>query len=309
MMRRLGEIPATIAPIVTIRKVWPQGSLQKHRGFEAGAELDCEYPKPLSGCDNEIAVLHPGDQVQVISSKEHTSGGFDIYKVRFMQWEGWVEANELYPAEPIASQSIGLKNDVGSTTGPADVGSCTKNISFAVLSGTQAASTVPAFVQKWIGKNAKKYPALCFSQVPNSHAANYVLVLSTSQSAFNGIYPTVRTSTNTDTMPVSGNGTVTDNYGGMWSYSYTGTATTTTTTTSQVNLPYTDTTNALYINSYGQNGALLSQHRRSVTSRQGGDGYNTLGYNLGSLLAAIGIKERLVKDAVTDVANATPTVH
>jgi hypothetical protein len=308
VMRRLGEVPAVMGRIAIVRKQWPQGSLQKHRAFEVGAAVNCDgYNQPLSACDNEIAALHPGDQVQVISSKEHTSGGFDIYKVTFMQWDGWVEADELYPAEPVAIQSSDLQKGTSSTTRVADVGSCTKTISFAVLSGTQAASTVPAFAQKWIGKNAKKFPTLCFSQAPNPHTANYVLVLSTSQSAFNGIYPTVHRSTNTDTMPVSGNGTVTDNYGGMWSYSYTGTATITTTTTSQVNLPYTDTTNALYINSYDQNGRLLSQHSRSVTSRQGGDGYNTLGYNLGSLLFAIGVKERLLKEAVNGLA--APTVH
>jgi hypothetical protein len=35
-----------------------------------------------------------------------------------------------------------------------------------------------------------------------------------------------------------------------------------------------------------------------VTKRQGGDSYNTLGYNLGSALSAIHIKERLLKDVV-----------
>jgi len=47
----------------------------------------------------------------------------------------------------------------------------------------------------------------------------------------------------TNTTPVSGSGTVTDSYGGMWNYTYDGTVTTTTTTTTTTheNLPYTDT--------------------------------------------------------------------
>ncbi len=182
---------------------------------------------------------------------------------------------------------------------------CDKNISFAVAGGGQIVSRVPAFAEKWISKNQKKYTGLCFSQVPDPQAANYLLVFSTSQSAFNGIYPTVRTntSTSTSTTPVSGSGIVTDNYGGMWNYTYDGTATTTTTTTTTTheNLPYTDTSNTLYLNSYDQHGGMISQRWRTITTRQGGDGANTLGYNLGAALGAIHMKEHLLKSVVEDV--------
>ena len=116
---------------------------------------------------------------------------------------------------------------------------CEKNVSFAVAEGGQIVPRVPAFADKWISKNQKKYAELCFSQTPNSRAANYLLVFSTSQSAFNGIYPVVRTSTNTNTntTPVSGSGTVTDNYGSMWNYTYDGTVTTTTTSAITQNRP------------------------------------------------------------------------
>jgi hypothetical protein len=186
---------------------------------------------------------------------------------------------------------------------------CDKNISFAVAGGGQIVSRVPAFAEKWVSKNQKKYMGLCFSQVPDPQAANYLLVFSTSQSAFNGIYPTVRTntSTNTSTTPVSGSGTVTDNYGGMWNYTYDGTATTTTTTTTTTHedLPYTDTSNTLYLNSYDQQGRMISQRWRTITTRQGGDGANTLGYNLGAALGAIHMKEHLLKSVVEDVAKGS----
>jgi len=183
---------------------------------------------------------------------------------------------------------------------------CEKNISFAVAEGGQVVSRVPTFADKWVSKNGKKYLGLCFSQVRNSQAANYVLVFSTSQSAFNGIYPTVRTSTstNTSTTPVSGSGTVTSSYGGMWNYTYDGTVTTTTmtTTTTQENLPYTDTSNTLYLGSYDQHGRQISERWRTVTTRQGGDGMNTLGYNLGAALGAMHVKEHLLKSVVKDVS-------
>jgi hypothetical protein len=182
---------------------------------------------------------------------------------------------------------------------------CDKNISFAVAEGGQIVSRVPSFADKWISKNQKKYRRLCFSQTPNPQSSNYVLIFSTSQSAFNGIYPTVRTntSTSTSTSPVSGSGTVTDNYGGMWNYTYDGTMTTTTTTTTTTheNLPYTDTSNTLYVHSYDQNGRLIAERWRTVTTRQGGEAANTAGYNLGAALGAIHFKEHLLKSAVEDV--------
>jgi YD repeat-containing protein len=93
----------------------------------------------------------------------------------------------------------------------------------------------------------------------------------------------------------------------MWNYTYDGTATTTTTTTTTTheNLPYTDTSNTLYLNSYDQQGRMISQRWRTITTRQGGDGANTLGYNLGAALGAIHMKEHLLKSVVEDVAKGS----
>jgi len=178
---------------------------------------------------------------------------------------------------------------------------CQKNVSFAVFEAGQINPRVPKFTNKWISKNQKKYPGICFSQAPAAGARNYLFVFSTSQSSFNGIYPSVRTNTTTNITPVSGTGTATSNYGDVWTYSYSGTETTTTTTQTQVDLPYTDTSNTLYLHAYRWNGTLASNRWRTVTSRQGGDATNTLGYNLGAALGAIHVKERLLGDAVKDL--------
>jgi hypothetical protein len=181
---------------------------------------------------------------------------------------------------------------------------CQKNISFAVAEGGQIVARAPGFTEKWIKKNLKNYPGLCFSQAPDPNAGNYLLLFSTSRSAFNGFDPTVRTTTSTSTNPVYGSGTVTDSYGSAWSYTYSGTQTSTITTTTTENVPYTITSNTLFLNAYDQNGRLVSDHWKTASSKQGGDAYNTLGYNLGSAVARIHLKEGLLKSAVTDVATA-----
>lgn len=179
---------------------------------------------------------------------------------------------------------------------------CEKNITFGVAEAGQISYRIPKFAEKWVNKNQRKYPGLCFSQSPNPNSTNYLFVFASSQSAFNGLYPVVRTNTTTSKDPVSGSGTITDYQGGRWGYTFDGTVTTTTTTTTHENLPYTDTTTTLYLNTYQQEGTLISQRYRNITTRQGGDGANTLGYNLGSLLFSIHIKERLLKDGIQDVA-------
>jgi hypothetical protein len=175
---------------------------------------------------------------------------------------------------------------------------CSKTISFAYAeSGQPIRTMVPHFVQKWIKKNQGKHPSVCFSQTPAQGTPNYLFVFSTSSSAYSGFYPTVRTSTNTS--PVSGSGMVTDSYGSTWQYSYSGTVTTT--TTEHYNAAYTDTTETLYLYAYGQNGTPVSQRWRGRTVRAGGDGWNTLGYNLGSWIATAHFPEKLLADVVKDV--------
>lgn len=234
--------------------------------------------------------------------------GFKRVRTKF-DHEGFVNAYLIHDGVPAPDTQKSVQpstNMLQAAQSSPRVGPvCQKNISFAVAQGGQVTPRTPNFVQKWIAKNGKKYPGLCFTQSPEPEASNYLLVFSTSQSAFYGLYPTVRTntSTSTNTTPVYGSGTVTDNYGGMWNYTYNGavTTTTTTTTTTHEDLLYTDTSNTLYLAAYDQSGREVSERWRTITTRQGGDGANTLGYNLGAALAAIHMKEHLLKNVIEDV--------
>jgi hypothetical protein len=178
---------------------------------------------------------------------------------------------------------------------------CTKNIAFAVAGNGQI--TAPAYATKWVQKNQKKYSTVCFSQTPMNDVENYLLVFANSQSAYYGAYPTTQTSTSTT--PVYGSGTATSNYGHTWNYTYSGTVTTT--TTAQVNQPYVDTANTLYLYTYDQDGHLCSQHSRTLSTRSGGDPYNSLGYNLTTLMFAINMRGRLMGEAVNAVVAGEPS--
>lgn len=189
---------------------------------------------------------------------------------------------------------------------------CTKAVSFALAdaSGIHPFMGTGNWIGKWVQKNAKKYPDICFSQSPIQGRTNYLIVLSQSAGYLTGFDPIVRTNTSTSTSPVSGTGTVTDNYGGMWNYSYNGTATTTTTTTTNENVPYTIRSNTIYAYAYGDGGAIVSRRYHVFSSKSGGDASSTAGYNLGSALAAINARGRLLGAVMKDVGNqpARPSI-
>jgi len=142
---------------------------------------------------------------------------------------------------------------------------------------------------------------VCFSQAPSTTAKNYLIVGSTSEKSFSGLFPTVKTYTNTNTAPYSSSGTVSDQYGNTWNYTATGDVTTTTTTTVHENLPYTDRFAGLYMNAYDSSGRMVLATGHIYTSRTGGDAANTAGYNIGSGIANINARGRMLKSLVKSV--------
>jgi hypothetical protein len=147
---------------------------------------------------------------------------------------------------------------------------CTKSIAVARATEGGAQPFLPEFVNNWWRKNSKRYPTVCFSQTPSARAKNYLIVGSTSEASFGGLFPTVKTYTNTNTAPYSSRGTVSDQYGNTWNYTATGDVTTTTTTPVQENLPYTDRFVGLYMNAYDSNGRMVLATGHIYTSRTGG---------------------------------------
>lgn len=179
----------------------------------------------------------------------------------------------------------------------------TQTITFVTVENGQVMHVIPNWAIKWVKKNYKKYPGVRFQttgeQVPGGE--NYVIAFSFSSDALNGFQPVTHTDTSTSTSPVSANGTVTDNQGNSWDYTMNGTVTTTTTTTTQENVPYTITSNTLYLTAYNGQGEMIGQRWHVYSTQSGGDPYSGLGYNLGNALAAIHAKSHLLQHTINDL--------
>jgi hypothetical protein len=180
---------------------------------------------------------------------------------------------------------------------------CSKVVSFALAdaSGVHPSLGSRGWIGNWVRKNARKHPDICFSQRPMQGRANYLIVLSQSASYFRGFEPVVRTDTSTSMAPVSGSGTVTNNYGETWNYTYAGTAPTATTTTTYENVPYTINSNTIYANAYDDRGALVSQRYHIYSKKSGGDPEDSAEYNLENEVRAINARGRLIHSVVMDI--------
>ncbi len=140
-----------------------------------------------------------------------------------------------------------------SLSSPAD---CPKNISFAVIAGGQPVAAIPSFVLHSIGndKHQQRYPGLCFVQAPDARAKNYVVVFSTQQESFTGLVPSVLKYVNA--APISENSALSAIYGEMWHFTSNQPAAANTTT---LNLLHIETSTALFVRAYNEQGGIVSQ--------------------------------------------------
>jgi len=189
---------------------------------------------------------------------------------------------------------------------------CTKVVSFGYLAPTPHGArliyykipdgTSKGWLNNWVRKNAKSYPDVCFLPNPLKDHANFLVVLSDSPRFFQGFQVVPTSSTNIT--PVSGSGTVTDEYGGMWNYTFDGEVTTTATT--RENVPYGFNMNDLYANAYNDHGALVSHRYHVYSAETGSDSSSGFGYNVGNALRAINARGRLITSVVKDLAGPAP---
>jgi hypothetical protein len=176
-------------------------------------------------------------------------------------------------------------------------------VNFITIQHGNVVHLMPEWAIKWVKKNEKKYPGVRFetSDHPVPGARNFVIAFSATSAELQGFQPVTHTDTSTSTSPVSGNGTITDNQNEMWDYTYNGTVTTTTTTTTHEQVPYTTTSNTLYVTAFNEQGEMVAQRWHVYSTQSGGNSTNALGYNLGNALAAINARGHMMKAIVDDL--------
>jgi len=202
-----------------------------------------------------------------------------------------------------APESSPMANPAVSQKSPVAPNAPAATVTFVTIQNGNVVPLMPEWAIKWVRKNEKKYPGVRFqtSGEAVAGARNFVLAFSASSAEVQGFQPVTHQDTSTSSSPVSGSGTVTDTHGEMWNYTYNGTVTTTTTTTTHEQVPYTRTSNALYVTAFDERGGMVAQRWHVYSTQSGGNSANALGYNLGNALGALNARGHMLKRVVGDL--------
>jgi len=136
---------------------------------------------------------------------------------------------------------------------------CTKNISLGGLKGEKLVLGVPAWAAKWIEKNEKNMPTVCFSETPMKAARNYLIVFYTPGGGANSKDIADLAANPTKPGSAAGVGTFSTNYGSTWHYSVDRNVGTTILTQDDADEPHAAPGQVLYATAYTEEGVPVSQ--------------------------------------------------
>ena len=145
---------------------------------------------------------------------------------------------------------------------------CTKNITLGSLKGEKLVLGTPEWATKWIEKNQKHMPQVCFSDTPMRGGKNYLIVFYTPQGATTGAGPANTLLTSVKDTPASGMGTFTTSYGSTWHYSYDRTVGVTVLTRDEADEPHSQPGQVLYATAYSEEGVPVTQHWPEKAKKQ-----------------------------------------
>jgi hypothetical protein len=144
---------------------------------------------------------------------------------------------------------------------------CTKNITLGGLRGEKLVLGVPGWAARWIDKNEKRMPAICFSETPMKSARNYLIVFSTPGGATSKDIADLAVNP-TKVGSAAGVGAFSTNFGSTWHYSVDRNVGTTILTQDDADEPHGSPGQVLYATAYTEEGVPVSQRWPSQPKKE-----------------------------------------
>jgi hypothetical protein len=157
------------------------------------------------------------------------------------------------PADPFASTL-----EEASSPGPKP--GCTRIVSLGSMEKDRLVLAIPDWSVKWLERNQKKYPGICFSDTPLAGVPNYLIVFFTAAAAPPQMQSAANKQASVKDTAGTANGTFSMNFGSTWHYTYENAATTTVTTDLTDKIPNNLQEQMLYATAYTEQGIPISQH-------------------------------------------------
>jgi hypothetical protein len=144
---------------------------------------------------------------------------------------------------------------------------CTKNITIAGLKGEKLVLGTPSWATRWIEKNEKRLPRICFSDTPMTSAKNYLIVFYTAPVNTNATQAADATGT-PQGAPAGGVGAFTLSYGSTWHYAQERNVGVTVLTRDEADEPQADLGKVWYATAYTEEGVPVSEHWPEKAKKQ-----------------------------------------
>jgi hypothetical protein len=194
-----------------------------------------DVPPTAMGVADETPQPRPGVQL----------GGFEKPSV------------ELAAVDPDRHR-VSFEKDEGQVFEQGQHSGCTKNVTLGSVGKERLYLGIPEWASRWIEKNSKKLPGICFSDSPMSSARNFLIVFYTSVTSEQTELLRASASSSAASWP-EGQGAFTTSYGSTWHYNRDGTVGTTVTSLLPGDSPHSRPAHVSYALAYTEDGMPISK--------------------------------------------------
>jgi hypothetical protein len=179
---------------------------------------------------------------------------------------------------------------------------CSRAVSLGRMQRDRLVLATPDWAARWLEKNQKRYPGMCFVDSPAPGLSNYLIVFSTTEPQ--APQPNLAAQALLSPSPVtkSSGGTFTTNFGSTWHYTYDNAVTTTVTAAWTEIATQNQSAQTLYAIAYTEQGIPISQHWPKQLKSHEKDSSDPHGRKHNATSDAVRIQTDLLGEMMTDLS-------
>jgi hypothetical protein len=179
---------------------------------------------------------------------------------------------------------------------------CAKIVSLGSMEKERLVLATPDWAMKWLEKNQKRFPGICFADSPLTGVSNFLIVFFTAAPPASPADAAAKTTVSASTASGSSSGTFTTSFGSTWHYTYDNAATTTVTTAWTESVPHNQQAQTLYATAYTERGIPISQHWPGPPKGHEKETTGSRGHKNDTVPPAVRIMSDLLGEMITDLA-------
>jgi hypothetical protein len=264
---------ASVPPIAPVTEVQPAAPMLAP---ETNKETQVPQQEPKTGTfdQQEVAKEEVKPEVQQALPESMPA---EEERPREVKTGGFVAPKETGEAMPTVVDPFGAPAEDAGIQEPRP--GCKRVVSLGSMQVDRLVLGTPDWAAKWLEKNQKRFPGVCFADSPLEGVPSFLIVFSivarptpvgpprTSQTV-QALAPTKMDASASTSEPPKG-GTYTTSFGSTWHYSYDNAATTTVTTAFTETIPHNFPVQVISATAYSEEGIPISQHWPTAAAEKG----------------------------------------